>query len=100
MLFRANGRSRIYQRHNKHYASNCILKHGSFGGGNVTVCAVIHHNGRTALVRVCGALNAQIYRDEVPQHHVVPLINATNIWCSYPWFSVSICSSLYKKDGR
>ena len=39
--------------------------------------AGIHHNGRTALVRVSGVLNAQVYRDEVLRHHVVPLITVT-----------------------
>ena len=29
------------------------------------------------LVRVNGALNDQIYQDEILQHHVVPLINVT-----------------------
>ena len=29
------------------------------------------------LVRVNGALSDQIYRDEILQHHVVPLINVT-----------------------
>ena len=37
----------------------------------------IHHGDRTALVRVNGALNDQIYRDEILQHHVVPLFNVT-----------------------
>ena len=41
------------------------------------VWAGIHHGGRTALVRINGALNTQIYRDEILQHHVVPLINVT-----------------------
>ena len=41
------------------------------------VLAGINHGGRTALVRVNRAFNAQIYRNEVLQHHVVPLINVT-----------------------
>ena len=39
------------------------------------VWAGIHHGGRTALLRVNEALNAKIYRDEILQHHVVPIIN-------------------------
>ena len=39
--------------------------------------AVIHHDGRTALVGVNGALSIQIYRDEIQQHYVVPPINIT-----------------------
>ena len=41
------------------------------GGGSVMVWAGIHHDGHTALVIV----NAQIYWDEILQHHVVPLVN-------------------------
>ena len=37
----------------------------------------IHRDGRTALMRVNKALSAPIYRDEILQHHVVPLINVT-----------------------
>ena len=77
ILFRADGRSRIYRRHNERYAANCVVEHDHFGGGSVMVWAGIHHDGRTALVRVNGALSAQIYQDEILQHHVVPLINVT-----------------------
>ena len=66
MLFRADER----------YAAKCIVEHDPFGGG-VMVWAGIHHDGRTALVRVNGALNAQIYRDEILVHHDVLLINVT-----------------------
>ena len=44
-------------------------------GGSVMVWAGIHHDGRTALVRVNGALSDQIYQDEILQHRDVPLIN-------------------------
>ena len=42
----------------------------SWCGQEFTVMVVL-------LVRVNGALNAQIYQDEILQHHVVPLINVT-----------------------
>ena len=42
----------------------------------------IHHDGRTALVKVNGSLNAQIYRVEILQHHVVQLINVTGCYLS------------------
>ena len=44
----------------------------------VIVWAVIHHDGRTALVGVNGALSIQIYRDEILHHHTVPLINVSS----------------------
>ena len=59
------------------YAASCVLEHDRFGGGGVMVWAGIHRDGRTALVRVNGALCAQICWDEIPQHRVVPLINVT-----------------------
>ena len=73
----ANGRSRIYRCHNQRYAANCVLEQDRFGGGNAMVWTGIHHQGHTVLVRVIGALDTQIYRDEVVQHHVFPLINVT-----------------------
>ena len=75
MLFRAYGRSRIYRFYNEHNNANCALEYDRFGGGSVMMCAGIHHNGRTALVRVNGAFNAQIYQNEILQHHVVSLPN-------------------------
>ena len=63
MLFKADGRSRIYRRHNERYAASCVLEDDRFDSGSVMVGAAIHHDGRTALVRVNGALNAQIYRE-------------------------------------
>ena len=58
------------------YAANCFLEHDRLGGG-VMVWEGIRHDGRTPLVRVNGAPSAQIYLDEIPEHHVVPLINVT-----------------------
>ena len=48
------------------------------------VFAEIRHDDRTALVRVNGALSAKVYRDEILQHHVVPLIiNVTGGICQH-----------------
>ena len=46
------------------------------GGCGVVVWSL--QGGRTALVRVNMTFHAQIYRDELLQHHVVPLINVTD----------------------
>ena len=56
---------------------NCVLEHDRFGSGIVMVWAGIRHNGRTALVRLNVAINAQIYRDEIQQHQVVLLTSVT-----------------------
>ena len=74
-MFRADGRSKIYRRHKNRYAASDVLEHDRFG--SVMEWVGIHHDGRTALVRVNGALNAHIYRDEMLQHDVVPLIDVT-----------------------
>ena len=50
------------------------MEDDSFGDGSVVVRTGIHHDGRTALVMVNGALTVQIYQDKILQHHVVPLI--------------------------
>ena len=49
-----------------------------FGGGSVVVGIGIHHDGRSALVRVNEVLHDQIYQDEILQHHVVLLNNVTS----------------------
>ena len=46
-----------------YYAVNRVLENDRFGGGCVMMWAEIRHDGRTALVRVNGALNAQILPD-------------------------------------
>ena len=74
MFFGADGHPRIYQHHNESYITSCVLEHDRFRGG-MLVWVRIHHDGRTALVTVNGERNARIYRDEILQHHVVPLIN-------------------------
>ena len=52
MLVGADGRFRIYRRHNERYATNCVLHHDRLGGGSVMVWSVFRHDGRTALVNV------------------------------------------------
>ena len=48
-------------------AANFVLEPDNVGGCSVMVWAGIHHDGHTALVRVNGVLNAQIYWDEILQ---------------------------------
>ena len=60
-LFRTDGQSRIYRRHNEHYTANVVLEQARLDDGSVMVWTVIHYDGRIALVRINGALNAQIY---------------------------------------
>ena len=68
--------SNIFECYNE-----CVLEDERFGGGSVMMWAWISHDGRTTLMRVNGAFNAQIYQDEILQRHVVPLIIVSGgIW--------------------
>ena len=53
----SDGRSTIHRRHNTGYAANCVWEHNRFCGGSVTLWAGVHHDGRTAVMIVNGALN-------------------------------------------
>ena len=74
MLFRADGRSRIYRRHNERYATKYILEHDRFGSDIGMVWAGIHHDGSSVSVDVNGASRSTGIR---LQHHIVPLIKVT-----------------------
>ncbi|XP_071099162.1 uncharacterized protein [Haliotis cracherodii] len=71
----ADGPALVYRLRNECYAENCVQQVVPFGGGSVMVWGGIHHGGRTALVRVDGALSGLRYRDEILQRHVAPFIN-------------------------
>ena len=45
----------------RHNATNCVQEHDRCSDDGVVVCVGIYHDGSTALMRVNGALNAQIY---------------------------------------
>ena len=80
MLFRADGRSRIYRRHNERYATKYVLEHDRFGSDSVMVWAGIHHDGSSVSVDVNGASRSTGIR---LQHHIVPLIKVTGgVWCA------------------
>ena len=70
----------VIKYHDGRVGGGGVIKYhdGRVGGGGV----IKYHDGRAALVRVARALNAQIYRGEIPQHHVAPLIDVTGGICS------------------
>ena len=72
MLFRTVGRFRIYRRHNERYAANCVL---------VVVVSWYGQGFTMMVVLPCWELmESSAPRstwDEIPQYHVVPLINVT-----------------------
>lgn len=76
LLYRHDGRMRVYRRRNERYARQCVREVDRHGGGGVMMWGGISMNGRTQLVHVQGNLNAVRYRDEILNRHVVPTIDA------------------------
>ncbi|KAJ8356626.1 hypothetical protein SKAU_G00194200 [Synaphobranchus kaupii] len=74
LLFRHDGRHRVYCRRGKRNAEPCVVQQDRFGVGGVMVCGAIGHGWRSALVFVEGALNARRYIDLILRNHVVPYI--------------------------
>jgi hypothetical protein len=64
----------VHKRRNERFAANCIQEADKFGGGSVMMWGAISETGRTELVHVNGTLTAKRYRDEILQHHVVPIM--------------------------
>lgn len=75
LLFRHDGRIRVYRRRGERYAQRCIRQVDRFGGGSVMMWAAISWNRRTPLVHVQGNLTALRYRDEILQRHMIPAMN-------------------------
>ena len=75
MLYRHDGRMRVYRRRNERYARQCVREVDRHGGGGVMMWAGISVNDRTELVHVQGNLNAVRYRDEILARHVIPIID-------------------------
>lgn len=73
MIYRADGRARVYKRRHERFVTNCVEKVDRFAGGNV-MWAAIPHTGRTDLVHVNSNLMAQKYCDEIPHQHIVPIM--------------------------
>ena len=74
LLFRHDGRCRVYCRRGERNAAPCVVQQDLFGGGGIMVWGVIGHGWRSALVFVEGALNARRYIDLILRNHVVPYI--------------------------
>ena len=65
LLYRADGRQRVYRCDGQRYCDNCLVEHDQFGGGGLMVWAGISYGHRTPLVFIDGSLTAQRYVDVI-----------------------------------
>ena len=77
LLFRHDGRRRVYRRRGERNAAQCVVQQDCFGGGGVMVWgAILGHGWRSALVFLEGALKARRYIDLILRNHVVPYVSS------------------------
>ena len=79
LLYRADGRQRVYRRDGERYRDNCLIERDRFGGGGLMVWAGISYGHRTPLVFIDGSLTAQRYVDVVLRPVVVPYVRQHNV---------------------
>ena len=54
LLYRADGRQRVYRRNGESYRDNCLVERDRFGGGALMVWVGISYGHRTPLVFIDG----------------------------------------------
>ena len=74
LLYRADGRQRVYRRDGERYRDNCVVERDQFGGGGLMVWAGISYGHRTPLVFTDGSVTAQRYVEVVLRPVVVPYV--------------------------
>ncbi len=74
LLYRHDGRRRVYRRRGERFADPCVVQQDRFGGGGVMVWGAIRSGWRSPLVIFNRTLNAQRYLDLVLRPHVVPYV--------------------------
>lgn len=79
LLYRADGRRRVFRRRGERYNNNCVLERDKFGGGGVMVWGGICHGRKTRLVIVEGNMTAARYRDVILQPVVLPFVRQHNV---------------------
>ena len=79
LLYRADGRQRVYRRNGERYRDNCLVERDRFGGGALMVWAGISYGHRTPLVFIDGPLTAQRYVDVILRPVVVPFVRQRNV---------------------
>ena len=79
LLYRADGRQRVYRRNGERYRDNCFVEHDRFRGGALMVWAGISYGHRTPLVFIDGPLTAKRCVDVILRPVVVPLVLQHNV---------------------
>ncbi len=74
-LYRADGRQRVWCCVGERFADVNVVDRVAHNGGGVMVWAGVCYGQRTQVHFIDGFLNAQRYRDEIPQPIVVPFIH-------------------------
>lgn len=77
MLYKHDGRLRVYRRPGERYKQACIEEKVAYGGGSILVWAGISSESRTELVLIeNGTLNAERYVEEILNEHVGPFMSS------------------------
>ncbi len=79
LLYRADGRQRVFRRAGERYNANCVIERDRFGGGGVMVWGGICHGRKTPLVVIDGTLTAARYRDVILQPVVLPFVQQHHV---------------------
>ena len=72
VLYKSDGRVRVWQRRGEQFHPDCIQSRAAFGGGSVMVWGMVSLNCKSDLVTINGNLNARRYRAEILAKQVEP----------------------------
>ena len=72
LLFKTDGRTRVWRQRNSAYAQRNIMEQVPFGGGSIMVWGCVSHDCKLDLVTVRGNLNAAQYQRDILDRVVVP----------------------------
>jgi hypothetical protein len=75
LLHVTDGRVRVWRQPNTAYAERNIVETVPFGGSSVMVWGCVSYDWKLHLITVRSNLNGQIYRQNILEASVVPLLN-------------------------
>ncbi len=94
LLYRADGRQRVWRRVGEWFADVNLVDRVAHGGGGVMVWAGICYGQRTRVHFIDGILNVQRYHEEILRPIVVPFIHDHQILTGFwtPQYSKTLAS--------